>query len=365
MATGERTEQPTQRRRRRAREKGQVAKSVDLSRALGLLLIYLGWRVAGDSMADNLLRLVRACFASPMGGSGNPPSFSAEQVMAGYQQLLPLLAVILGPIMLAAVLGVVLPGLAQTRLLFSAATLQFDWNRINPASGFKRLVSWRGVVATLKSIIQVAVVLGICAWVLRARADVIVGMGALPMGPMTAAVLAIAGEMMAKSCLVLVVLGAADYAYEWYEHEKSLRMSRHELQRELREEEGDPQIRARRRQLRRGLLEQGISAEMPRAGVVVTNPTHVAVALRYDPDEMPAPKVVAKGQRAIARRIIALAQTYGTPVIHNPPVARSLFEQAAIGSFIPETLYQVAAEIFAIVYRRRRERVRRAIGNGQ
>jgi len=85
MATGERTEQPTQRRRRRAREKGQVAKSVDLSRALGLLLIYLGWRVAGDSMADNLLRLVRACFASPMGGSGNPPSFSAEQVMAGYQ----------------------------------------------------------------------------------------------------------------------------------------------------------------------------------------------------------------------------------------------------------------------------------------
>jgi flagellar biosynthetic protein FlhB len=354
MATEERTEQPTERKRRRAREKGQVATSVDLSRALGLLLIYLAWRVAGRSITGRLLAVLHATFCSPRATELEP-----DQIMAAYRHLLPVLAAILGPIMLAALLGVVLPSLGQTRLLFAPTALRFDWNHINPLAGFRRLVSWRGAVATLKGIIKVAVVLGVCAWVLRARAGLIVGMGAMDLGPMTAAMLAIAGEMVVKSCIILVLLGAADYAYERYEHEKSLRMTRQELRREMRETEGDPQVQARRRQLRRGLLEQGISAEMPRASVVVTNPTHVAVALRYDPDEMPAPKLVAKGQRAIARRIIALARTYGVPVLHNPPVARSIFEQVAIGSPVPETLYRVVAEIFAIVYRRRRERLLR------
>jgi len=354
MATEERTEQPTERRRRRAREKGQVATSVDLSRAVGLLFIYLLWRVAGRFVTERLLGLLRSAFCLPGAAEVSP-----EQVMVTYREYLPLLAAVLGPVMLAALLGALLPSLAQTRLLFAPAALQFDWNRINPTTGFKRLISWRGAVATLKSIIKVAVILGICGWVLRARADVVVGMGAMALGPMTAAMLSIAGEMVVKSCLVVLVLGAADYAYEWREQEKSLRMTRQEVRRELRETEGDPQVRARRRQLRRGLLEQGISAEMPRASVVVTNPTHIAVALRYDENEMPAPKVVAKGQRAIAGRIIALARTYGVPVLHNPPVARSLFEQVAIGAFVPEILYQVVAEIFAVVYRRRRERLLR------
>ncbi len=355
MATEERTEQPTERKRRKAREKGQVAHSVDLSRALGLLAIYLVWRLAGHSIADDLLNLLGSAFSLNPEGEANP-----QQVMTLYRHLLPALAAMLGPLMLAALLGSVLPSLGQTRLLFAPSALQPDWNRLNPGSGFKRLISWRGAVATLKGIIKVGVILGVCAWVLRARADVLVGMGAMELGPMTAAVVSIAGEMILKSCAVLLILGAADYAYEWWEHEKSLRMTRYEVRRELRETEGDPQVRARRRQLARGLLEQGILPDMPSADVVVTNPTHIAVALRYDANEMPAPRVVAKGQRAIARRIIELARTYGIPVTQNPPVARSLFEQVAIGSFVPEALYQVVAEIFAVVYRRRRERLLRS-----
>ena len=355
MATEERNERPTERKRRKAREKGQVAHSVDLSRAFGLLAIYLVWRLAGHAIADDVLNLLVSTFSLRAEGEVSP-----EEVIALYRHLLPALAAILGPLMLAAMLGAVLPSLGQTRLLFAPAALQLDWNRLNPATGFKRLISWRGAVSTLKGVIKVAVILGVCAWVLRARADMLVGMGAMQLGPMTAAMLSIAGEMIVKSCAVLLILGAADYGYEWWEHEKSLRMTRYEVRRELRETEGDPQVRARRRQLARGLLEQGILPEMPSADVVLTNPTQIAVALRYDANEMPAPRVVAKGQRAIARRIIELARTYGVPVTQNPPVARSLFEQVAIGSFVPAALYQVVAEIFAVVYRRRRERLLRS-----
>ncbi len=349
MATEEKTEQPTPRRRREAREKGQVATSVDLTRALGLVMIYLAWRFAGRGMAARTLDVVERWLQARATGDLEP-----EAVMAGYAAALPVLLAVLGPLLAAAVLGTVLAASAQTRGLLAPAALNPDLSRINPATGFKRLVSVRGGVATLKGIVKVAVVLVIAAWVLRSHAGDIVMMGAMALRPMMGLLLGIAGEMLVKCALTLLVLGAADYAFEWWDQEKSLRMTRQELKRELREEEGDPQIRSRRRELQRGLLQQGITVEMPQADVVVTNPVHYAVALRYQPREMPAPKVVAKGQRAVAREIVRLARTYGIPVEEDPPVARSLFGSCALGEFVPEQLYQVVAEIFAAVYRRRR-----------
>ncbi len=353
MASEERTEQPTPRKRRQARERGQVATSVDLSRALALLAIYLAWRLGGRGMVEALLgateRWLRAASALEL---------DPETVMLGYSDALPLLAAVLGPVMLAAVIGTVVAASAQTRGLLASAALQPDFNRVNPVNGAKRLLSWRGMVAAGKGIVKVGLVLLIAAWVLRDRAPEILAVGGMELGPMMASMLTIAAEMVLKCMVVLIVLGAADYAFEWWDREKSLRMTRQELRRDLREEEGDPQIRQRRRELRRGMLAQGISAEMPQADVVVTNPTHLAVALRYDPGQMLSPKVVARGQRAIAREIVRLARMHGIHVMENPPVARSLFAACALGEFVPQALYQVVAEIFAAVYRRRRERAR-------
>ncbi|MGC9318527.1 MAG: EscU/YscU/HrcU family type III secretion system export apparatus switch protein [Armatimonadota bacterium] len=350
MATEEPTEQPTPRKRRRAREKGQVPTSVDLSRAVALLLIYLAWRFAGPTMLSRLTGAVEDWLrVSEM------PPITPESIMAGYAASLPLLLAVLGPVMLAAVIGTAVAAAAQTRGLLTTAAVQPDWSRINPANGLRRIFSVRGSIATIKGIVQVCVVMIIAIWVLRGRADEILAMGDMEIAPAMATVLAVAAEMLVKCMLTLLVVGAADYAFEWWDNEKALRMTRQELKRELREEEGDPHIQRRRREIQRGMLAQGISAEMPQADVVVTNPTHYAVALRYEAARMPAPRVVARGQRRVARRIIALARTWGIPVIHNPPVARSLFTNCRLGEMIPERLYQVVAEIFAAVYRRRRQ----------
>lgn len=355
MATEERTEQPTPRKRRRAREKGQVPTSVDLSRAVGLLLIYLAWRFAGPTMLSRLTGALEDWLRVKQ-----TPPVTPESVISGYAATIPLLLAVLGPVMLAAVVGTVVAASAQTRGLLTAAALQPDLSRINPANGFKRLFSVRGTIATVKGIVKVCVVMVIAVWVLRGRADEVLAMGDMGIVPALTTTLGIAAEMLVKCMLTLLVVGAADYAFEWWDNEKSLRMTRQELKRELREEEGDPHIQRRRRQIQRGMLAQGISTEMPQADVVVTNPTHYAVALRYEAAQMPAPKVVARGQRRVARRIIELARTWGIPVIHNPPVARSLFADCRLGEAIPGRLYQVVAEIFAAVYRRRRQRARSA-----
>jgi len=355
LASEERTEQATPRKRRQAREKGQVATSVDLSRAIGLLAIYLAWRFAGAGMLARLQdateRWLRAAGATDV---------SPEQAIAVWGSALQVGALVVGPLMLAAIVGTVIASVAQTRGLVAASAINADWSRINPANGFKRLFSTRGAVTTLKSILKVVAVALVAGLVLRARIERILLMADMQLRPMMAQIGAIAGEMLVKCMGLLLVIGAADYAFEWWDHEKQLRMSRSELKRDVRESEGDPQIRARRRQLRRQVLSQGISAEMPLADVVVVNPTHFAVALRYDARNMGAPKVVAKGQRAMAREIIRLARMHGIEVVQNPPVARSLFKSCEVGGAVPEALYIVVAEVFAAVYRRRRQRRSRA-----
>jgi flagellar biosynthetic protein FlhB len=354
MANEERTEQPTPRKRRQAREKGQVATSVDLTRALGLLAIYLAWRFAGAGMLSRLLSATERWLR--LAGTRE---IDLDRIMAAYASLLPVMALVLGPLMLAAIIGTVVAASAQTGALVSGQAISPDWSRLNPINGFKRLFSARGAVATLKSILKVCAIALVAGVVLHSHAQDILLMADMQLRPMMATMGGIAAEMLVKSMGLLLVIGAADYAFEWWDHEKQLRMTRHELKRDLRETEGDPQIRSRRDEIRRSVRDQGISAEMPQADVVVTNPTHFAVALRYDPDSMAAPRVVAKGQRAIAREIIRLGRMHGAEVVQNPPVARSLFKSCELGGSVPEALYSVVAEIFAAVYQRRRERRRR------
>jgi len=163
--------------------------------------------------------------------------------------------------------------------------------------------------------------------------------------------------MVMRCAALLVVIGGADYAYERWEFERSLRMSRQEIVDELRQEEGDPQMRARRKALRRNLLQQGITRQTREAAVVVTNPTHLAVALLYQPG-MPAPKVVAKGRYLMAQRILAIARKWGIPVIQNVETARALYKTAGLGDYVPSPLYRAVAEILAVIHRRRQRLAR-------
>lgn len=358
MAKEEKTEQPTPRKRRKAREEGKVATSVDLSRAIALLLILVAWRFAGPGMLSRLLDMTEHWLRT-----AGPGELPPEVVMSAYVGLMPIVAAVLAPVMLAAIVGTIIAASAQTKGLLAVSAVKPDWSRINPINGFKRIFSTRGAVTTIKNILKIMVVLFVAVWVLRARADSVMLMGALELRPAMSLMVGIAGEIIVKCTLTLLAIGAADYGYEWWDHEKQLRMSRHELKRDLRESDGDPQIRARRDEMRREVRARGISAQMPQADVVVTNPTHYAVALRYDPEEMEAPGIVASGQRAVAREIIRLARHHGIMIVENPPVARSLFDSCRLGDAVPEKLYDVIAEIFAAVYRRRAKIAERSRGN--
>lgn len=350
MAADSRTEAPTQRKRDEAREEGRAAVSRDLSAGIGLLAGALAarawWHQAAQILADATCWTINAAprlelDAGELGALGRAWWLVCVRVLA--------------PVVLATMVAGVAASLAQTRLMFSLKPLQPTADKLSPINGLKRIFSTRGVVEAAKGALKITVILGVACWALWSRrADLqrvtdCSALAAVDMG------LDLVFYMVIRCGAVLLLIGAADYAYQYWEFERSLRMSRQELIDEMRRSEGDPHIRARRRSLRNAMLQQGVTREAQDATVVVVNPTHIAVALMYKPG-MVAPRVVAKGRFLIARRILRIAGKYGVPVIRNVQLARALFKLTYLGDYVPGALYEAVAEILAVIYRRRQQR---------
>jgi flagellar biosynthetic protein FlhB len=277
-------------------------------------------------------------------------ALGAQGAAAVGTEALRALAGLAGAPLLAAAGAALLCGAAQTGFALSLRGLQPDLARISPLAGIQRLWSRRALVeagkAALKFGALVLLVYGPAWTLLRAVAP----------GGITAAQAAVltfhtAVAVLLRAALVLAAAGALDFAYRRYELEQQLRMTRQEAREEQRETDGDPAQRARRRRRARELARRRMLVEVRRADVVVTNPTHVAVALRYDAAAMPAPQVVAKGAELMAERIRAVARASGVLIVENPPLARSLFAGVAVGAQIPPALYRAAAEVLAYVWR--------------
>lgn len=348
----EKTEAPTPRKREKAREEGRVAVSRDLTAGLALVAAAIAARLCWPSTVTELSRAGRWTIAH---------ASEAELDVAALEQMVALWRMVclraLAPALLAAALMGLLTGLAQTKLMFSLTPLKPRFEKLSPVNGFKRLFSVRGLVEGAKGLLKVVLVLGVAGWTLWARRDDLLRLSDCEaIGAMALALDLIFGLVL-RCGLMLIVIGVADYAYQWWEHERSLRMTRQEVMDELKQLEGDPHMRARRKALRRNLLQQGISREAKDATVVVTNPARIAVALLYRPG-MVAPRVVAKGRNLIARRIVALAARYGIPAIRNVSVARALYKAASVGDYVPGPLYHAVAEVLAVIYRRAQERRR-------
>jgi flagellar biosynthetic protein FlhB len=260
-------------------------------------------------------------------------------------------------VLLAALLLIGLfAGLLQTGFNFSVQKLQPRWDRLSPIAGWRRLCSMQSLLRGLFAVAKAAIVVAVSIWVLRGRADEVraVMHGTLSDAAAVGWTLAVGLSIAIASALVLI--GLADFAYQRFRLEQSLRMSRQELKEELREEEGDPHMRARVRKVQREIAQRRMMEEVPRATVVVTNPTHLAVALRYDRGRMPAPKVVAKGKGFLAKRIVETARRHAVPVIERRPLAQALYRAVQVGQEIPIALYQAVAELLAYVYRLRSAR---------
>jgi len=341
----ERTEQPTAKRHEDARRKGQVAKSADLTAAV-LLMGVLG---AGSLAGGRFIADAVEAFRRGLGAASNPELTPASAVVLFFDTSATIarLAWPFVVIPAAAALGA---QLLQTRIVVSWEALAPQWSRVNPLQGLGRLLSARSLVETLKTVIKLAATGGVAYATLRADWPLLLVLGQAG-GEATLATLGrVVRDLWVGVGLTYLALAGLDYGYQWWQHRQSLRMTREEVREENKEVEGNPQLRSRIRALHRARVTRRMMAEVRRADVVLRNPVHVAVALRYEGGRMRAPKVVAKGARLVARRIVEIAERHGVPVIENPPLARSLFRAAAVGQEIPRELYRVVAEVLAYVY---------------
>ena len=345
------TEKPTPRRWEQARERGQVAKSQDLNSAIVLGAAALVILYIGPYTVQTLHGMLRYSFLHLSTEPFTVTHFS-DLLTENTISLVWLLMPLLGLISAVATLG----NLIQTKPLFTLKPLEPNLEKINPISGFKRLWSMRSVVEVVKSLIKMAVIGGGGYVIISNHLDELL----ITMLTSISAGWAVVGNVIGMVALWSVssffVLGLADYIYQRYELEKQLRMTRQEVRDERKNQEGDPMIKNQIRQMGIRISRNKQLAQVPTADVIITNPTHFAIALKYDPDRAPAPIVIAKGQDHFALKIKEIAKEAGIPTIENKPLARSLYKMAEVESMIPAELFVAVAEVLAFVFSKNKGR---------
>jgi flagellar biosynthetic protein FlhB len=341
----ERTEPATPRRREEARERGQVARSADLSSALVLLAAVLALQFLGRSMIGGLLASASAVLEGFGSVDGEPGSLMLHfggaftAVLFGF---LPFVGILLVAALVA--------GLGQVGFLFTGQPLVPDLDRINPVTGLGRLLSVRGLLKVVASLLKISVVGAVVLWTLWAERARLVELSGRPFEQIVGIATDLMLALSLRAALALLALAVLDYGLQRWQHERDLRMSKREIREELKRYEGDPRIRERRRVLQRRLALQRMMLGVPEATVVITNPTHFAVAVRYE-KPMDAPVVVAKGAEQMALRIRETAMEHGVPIVERQELARALYRGVEVGQAVPSDLYKAVAEILAYVYR--------------
>jgi flagellar biosynthesis protein FlhB len=348
---GEKTEQPTPRKIEHAAKRGQIARSAEVQTVFVLTAALLAFKAFGAGLWQRLVIAHSSVFGHLHEIPVTPDTIRGYAIDAAF-----VFSGCLLPVAIAAALGGLLAGTIQSRFQTAPLALEPKWNRINPIEGFKRIFSPRSLVQTGISVLKLGVIIGLSFTQIRSiLADPIF---------YTSVNLARIAEFIAGSvfstawrvALALMLLAAIDYVYQRWRTHKDLMMTRQELKDELKNSEGDPHVKARQRRRRNSKPMSQMLREVASADVVVTNPTHLAVALKYDRRTMKAPKVVAKGARLNAARIREMAAAHQVPVIENKPLARVVFKYGRVDGEIPAELYAAVAEVLAWVYRVNRYR---------
>jgi flagellar biosynthetic protein FlhB len=343
---GEKTEAPTPRRRQEAREKGQIARSQDLSSAVMLV----GAMVLLKAFGDDLVAALRALLAEALSAQtlGDPGTTTA---MDSFRSPLALVAKSLAPLLVGGALLVIVSNLLQVGWAFNPQRLQPNLGALNPFKGLAKMFGkGRSPVQAIMGLLKLTVVVMVAWSALNGRLGTVVGaqeMDYLQILGLGASVVYSIGLRVGVALLVLAII---DYAWQRYRLEKQLKMSKQEIKEEMRRMEGDPRIKQRRRQIAMQMANQRLKKDVPTADVIVTNPTEFAVALKYDAGAMHAPRVIAKGQGTMAKRIREIAIANGVPILERKPLARALYKLCEVGQEIPEQFYSAVAEILAYVY---------------
>ncbi|MBN2022549.1 MAG: flagellar biosynthesis protein FlhB [Pirellulales bacterium] len=354
---GEKTQEPTQHRRMEARKQGQVAKSQDLGSAILLLLGLLVLWMAGPHLIDYLGAYSAAQFGGPAWLTTD-----VDTVMVHWSSVMLGMAKYVLPILGLLLLAAIAENVLQIGFLFLPDKLAPDLSRISPMKGFGRLFSLASTMRLLFGLFKVLVIGAVAGASLYARREEILGLTALGLGESTVYLLEILLWTSVKIAIALLLLALLDFGFQRWKHERDLKMTPQEMREEMRNLEGNPEIRARRRQVQRQLAQSRTAKAVPKADVVVTNPTELAVAIRYDPQTMAAPIVVAKGAGLMAQRIRKIALENGIPIVERKPLAQALYREVDIDQPIPADKYAAVAEVLAYVYQLKGKKIPGATG---
>jgi flagellar biosynthesis protein FlhB len=346
----ERTEPATPRKKDESRRKGKVLKSMELNSAIilvfGMLILYF----SGTSLVVNFSAIAREMFTQA--GSTKITASSAHQILA---HALGKYLIIVAPFAIGMMLVGLAANIAQVGFLFTLEPLQLSWAKINPMNGMKKVIlSRRSFVELLKNLLKIGIVTVVAYLALDGMMENTIDLMESDISTILSFMATTAFGISFKMGLAFLALAIFDYIYQRFEYEKELRMTKQEVKEEWKSQEGDPLIKGKIRSIQRQIAYRRMMHDVPTADVVVTNPTHIAVALKYDTAKMSAPTVVAKGAELIAERIKQIASEHAVPIIEDKPLARALYKSVDIGDQIPQKLFQAVAQLLAYIYRLRK-----------
>jgi len=345
----ERTEKATPKRRQQSRKKGQVAQSREIPSVLILMTALGFFYFAGSWMFWNISEFIGGVYQNldtlRLNTVSDVSAFSVDIIRKLFSILIPFFV----PILIAGMLG----NIGQVGFEMHSEPLRPKLSKINPISGFKKFVSVRSLVELAKSIMKLLIIGGISYGLIKADLRGFPPLMQQGVGEIFLFIAQVAFKILFFVCLALIILALLDYIYQRWQFEQSIKMTKQEVKDEHKQVEGDPKVKSRIRKAQYEMAAHRMMEAVPEADVVITNPVHLAVALKFEANEMTAPTVIAKGSGHIAERIKEIAREHQVPIVEDKPLAQTLFKIVEIGEFIPVELYRAVAEILAYVYRLR------------
>lgn len=342
---GERTEEATQTRRDEFRKRGQVAHTKELGTGFILLFAFILIYMTGQFFFKEILELFESSYGRNLSEAVRTDNYNAILMMA-----LTKFVLLFFPIGIIAVIIGVMSNVFQTGLLHVEDALEPNFEKINPISGLQRLFSLKAVVEGVKSLIKITLVIYLLYFILSKEVSSISTLMNYSVVEMLEFIGKKTAHLIGLVALLMIAIAVADYFYQWWDLEKQMMMTKQEVREEIKSREGDPHIKARVRRIQRDIANRRMMQDVPKADVIITNPTHIAVALKYDKN-LPAPQIIAMGGDLIAEKIKAIAREHGIPIVENKPLARTIFKTLEIGQVIPRELFVAVAEVLSYVYK--------------
>ena len=346
----ERTEEATQQRREDFRKRGQVANTRELSSVLMLLSSALLLWFLGRFFLQQVSEILTQSLGPFVVDAARNGDYKSAVIFCSQKAFF-----VLGPLMgMLCIMGIA-SSVVQTGLLQNEEALDFDLEKINPISGLQRLFTLKALAEGFKAVFKLTAIVAVVVVLSKDHAEKLPNLVNFSVNQLVAFVGDLTIRLLAGVGIFMLVIAAADYFFQRWQLEKQMRMTKQEIKEEHKSREGDPMIKARIRRIQREMANKRMMTDVPKADVVVTNPTHIACAIQYDPATMPAPKLLAKGAGAIAERIKEIARENNIPVMENKPLARTIFKTMKVGHIIPRELFTAVAQVLSYVYKLKRK----------